>query len=60
MENKIKEIYNIGKRDALVQIFMMIRNNNLDFKKVFKELIAEFKKSDSENPHCEWLEKNLK
>ena len=52
--------YNLGKRDSLAQIFMLLRNNNLDFKKTFEDLTEQYKKLDDENPHCEWVKDRLK
>jgi len=51
--------YNLGKRDALAEIFMLIRANDGDFKKIFTYLIDQYKKIDAENPHCIWLDNFL-
>lgn len=47
--------YNLGKRDALAEVFMVIRNHNGDFKKALTELTEEYEKTDKENPHCNWM-----
>ena len=55
-----KEFYNLGKRDAVAEIFMLVRTNKGDFKKTFKELVEQYEKIDKENPHCEWIKKFLR
>lgn len=55
-----KEFYNLGKCDALAEIFMMLRINDMDYKKTFQELIDEYEKIDPENPHFQWLKAQLK
>ena len=54
-----KMYYNIGKRDCLAEVFMLIKKNDGDFNKTFKFLINEYEKSDKENPHCQWLKEKL-
>lgn len=51
--------YQIGKRDAVAEILMMVRNNKGDCKKVIQKLAGQMLTIDKGNPHAQWCKDNL-
>lgn len=54
-----KYFYDIGKRDALANLMMMVREFEGDTKKLILELADVLLKHDPEHPHANWVKKNV-
>lgn len=54
-----KDFYNLGKRDAVAEFLMVLRMNDMDFKKTLEQVIEIYEKIDPQNPHLKWVKEHF-
>jgi len=53
-------LHSIGKRDAVAEILMMVRNEDGDCKSVIQKVADEMLECDPSHPHALWVKANVK
>ena len=57
--NNENTFYELGKRDAVAEILMMVRMKDGDASAVLHELANSLLKIEPEHPHAIWIIENL-
>jgi NADH dehydrogenase FAD-containing subunit len=55
-----KTLHSLGKRDAVAEILMMVRNMKGDTNSVIAQIANQLLAVDPEHPHALWVKEHLK